>query len=973
MARRITLRFASGSSDTEAMSIPTPTRSLVFLASLSLVACVDSGPGQKVSVQLRIRDGALSTTGVRPSLPENYCYALHLSGDHPTLKRGPTSSPEERSCGSAAAPTPSPSPSSTPSRPTYLQAPKQLGLVKGFYRKGSEATLEIPTGSARRVDLIGVPMAEIGNATCAGVLAVDPVTKSNGKPGVSMTLDGRAIGDKTLRIFATGSFDVGAETRQVELDVTNPDGGGLVYGCPSNDPPFPVPTPSPTSPSMGVLNYPHSAIKLILGQGPMMDTPILTGHPGGATYAVTPALPAGLSLSASSGMIQGTPTAVQAPQTYVVQATSSAGSTFANLTIETLNPPTYAGGPFYTNATQTVVNLNGSCQGNSGTLMITGGDGVVTATCSGGAWSRSVPKTGADGNYSLTIEFVSLQGRQFWLPSTVITRDTVAQTLSGTVSLASAYTRFPSMSPTATFVGSVSNDASGTARHEIAIRNASNSSIVVAWKGIGVAVAHSESGLSLSAGVAYQSGFRSVDGAGNVSNEIWSTSWQLDTIPPSAPSGINVIREIDNLKDFEALWTSSSDAGSGVAHYEYSVETSAGAQDVRPWTPTYNPLSTIANGALALNLATSYILNVRGVDAAGNVGPPSSTNFATWAGGNWSMTSTANAPTARTNLGPALWTGTEFLVWGGYDGSSAVDTGARYNPTTDAWTAMTTSGAPSARYDYAAVWQNGKAWYFGGSTCTGQIGKYDPTGNAWYTQNFSPTKTLCKTRAATVGGTDIYLWGGLSPLSDADLLRVAAATSTTSVVSTSGTPPSGRQHHSLTAVGTRLVVWGGHDGTNWQNTGAVVDTTTGVWTPMTTSGAPSARGYHEAVAIDGDRVLVWGGWQGNAGTNLASGAIYRLSTDQWTPLPAAPLNGRLSYAHAFANGRFVVWGGDTQNSQILGDGASYNPASNTWAPLAFGSLSPRRLTAYGTDGNRLFIWGGDSFPTFHNSGAVFQP
>lgn len=55
------------------------------------------------------------------------------------------------------------------------------------------------------------------------------------------------------------------------------------------------------------------------------------GAPTG--YSVSPALPAGLSLSATSGVISGTPTAATAQATYTVTATNSGGSTTAALVI----------------------------------------------------------------------------------------------------------------------------------------------------------------------------------------------------------------------------------------------------------------------------------------------------------------------------------------------------------------------------------------------------------------------------------------------------------------------------------------------------------------------------------------------------------------------------------------------------------------------------------------------------------------
>lgn len=52
-----------------------------------------------------------------------------------------------------------------------------------------------------------------------------------------------------------------------------------------------------------------------------------------ASYSVSPALPAGLSLGASTGVVSGTPTGVVATATYTIAATNSAGSATAALSI----------------------------------------------------------------------------------------------------------------------------------------------------------------------------------------------------------------------------------------------------------------------------------------------------------------------------------------------------------------------------------------------------------------------------------------------------------------------------------------------------------------------------------------------------------------------------------------------------------------------------------------------------------------
>jgi len=62
---------------------------------------------------------------------------------------------------------------------------------------------------------------------------------------------------------------------------------------------------------------------------------------GGAvsSYSVSPDLPAGLSLSTSTGIITGTPTAVTATANYTVTASNSAGNTTTTLTITVNVPP----------------------------------------------------------------------------------------------------------------------------------------------------------------------------------------------------------------------------------------------------------------------------------------------------------------------------------------------------------------------------------------------------------------------------------------------------------------------------------------------------------------------------------------------------------------------------------------------------------------------------------------------------------
>ena len=61
----------------------------------------------------------------------------------------------------------------------------------------------------------------------------------------------------------------------------------------------------------------------------------------------------------------------------------------------------------------------------------------------------------------------------------------------------------------------------------------------------------------------------------------------------------------------------------------------------------------------------------------------------------WTATSTTNAPVGR-EVHTAVWTGSEMIVWGGI-GTLELNTGGRYNPDTDSWTATSLTNAPTAR------------------------------------------------------------------------------------------------------------------------------------------------------------------------------------------------------------------------------------------------------------------------------------
>ena len=54
-----------------------------------------------------------------------------------------------------------------------------------------------------------------------------------------------------------------------------------------------------------------------------------------------------------------------------------------------------------------------------------------------------------------------------------------------------------------------------------------------------------------------------------------------------------------------------------------------------------------------------------------------------------------------------------MIVWGG-TGGSFLNTGGRYNPITDGWTATSATGAPTGRGLHTAVWTGSEMIVWGG-------------------------------------------------------------------------------------------------------------------------------------------------------------------------------------------------------------------------------------------------------------------
>src|SRR5438093_432174 len=101
-------------------------------------------------------------------------------------------------------------------------------------------------------------------------------------------------------------------------------------------------------------------------------------------------------------------------------------------------------------------------------------------------------------------------------------------------------------------------------------------------------------------------------------------------------------------------------------------------------------------------------------------------------GDTWTPTNLTGAPDGRASH-TAVWTGSEMIAWGGFDDNGfELNTGGRYNPSTDSWRATSTTNAPEARVYHTAVWTGSEMIVWGGYCCgfnTG--GRYNPSTDSW--------------------------------------------------------------------------------------------------------------------------------------------------------------------------------------------------------------------------------------------------
>lgn len=342
----------------------------------------------------------------------------------------------------------------------------------------------------------------------------------------------------------------------------------------------------------------------------------------------------------------------------------------------------------------------------------------------------------------------------------------------------------------------------------------------------------------------------------------------------------------------------------------------------------------------------------------------------------------------------AFWTGSEMLIWGGFTTGSGIFganviyliSGARYNLAANTWSAIPTTGAPSQRTEYSAVFTGTDMIIWGGSDIIGSFigtltnfndgARYNLAANTW-----SPTSTTGAPfrrygHSAVWTGTEMVVWGGAYAEGTLDIVRsnfnngarYNPTANTWSALATASAPAA-RFDHDAVWAGNRMVIWGGTDGTNSFNSGARYFPASNTWSNMTSTGRPVARSGHTTI-WSGSEMIVWGGVNEFF---RDVGARYHPSNDVWTPTPpTGERSERRGHTAIWTGSEVLVWGG-FDGERYLNTGGRYVPSLNAWSPLPTNNAPEGRVTHTAVwTGTEMIVWGGIG-PNFLNTGGRFNP
>jgi len=384
-----------------------------------------------------------------------------------------------------------------------------------------------------------------------------------------------------------------------------------------------------------------------------------------------------------------------------------------------------------------------------------------------------------------------------------------------------------------------------------------------------------------------------------------------------------------------------------------------------------NRRTAVVTGALVSGmLSVVFFMSV--LPLAEVSAPPSSPNPVPLAEGPWRAI--PEAPIEGRIDALSAWTGSELIVWGGYDPREGINSpgwlnGAAYNPSTDEWRRLARSPIKDAADGgRSAVWTGEEFIIWGGEDDRARRpdngAAYNPATDSWRTLPESPVWSLAG-HSAVWTGEEMIVWGGVDDTGGAaydprsNRWRAIAA-------DYSDSPPQSRFRHAAVWTGEEMIVWGGSDPSSGDafSDGGAYDPKQETWrtlpeAPLRSSDSPDA-------VWTGREMIVWGGVSQHEGQS--SGAAYDPERDSWRTIEPGPITDWFGAPPPVWTGSVMV---------VLGQdrAAAYDPRSDSWTGLAASAALERESQTMVWSGEELLVWGGDnrfaSRP--HADGARWRP
>jgi N-acetylneuraminic acid mutarotase len=201
---------------------------------------------------------------------------------------------------------------------------------------------------------------------------------------------------------------------------------------------------------------------------------------------------------------------------------------------------------------------------------------------------------------------------------------------------------------------------------------------------------------------------------------------------------------------------------------------------------------------------------------------------------SWAPMSQLGAPPSARYDHTAVWTGSQMIVWGGRDnGLGGLNTGGVFDLATRLWTTMTTLSAPATRASHSAVWTGSEMiiWGgYGGDVISIGISKYfsgaryNPSANTWTNISTANASSGTYQHTALWTGSAMFVWGGAYTNRTINLTNYVFYTNSGALYSPATdkwTPissigaPTVRGGPAAVWTGNQVILWGGYDGTNY--------------------------------------------------------------------------------------------------------------------------------------------------------------